>query len=315
MFCSSSQPRWDFTIHLLWNPVFSLTHRLVSTFFRSSASLLAYCPVFGSDTICNSSSLPIIDIILFELFGISLKVFKTRLLWRVFHTLIKNVSFFFSTDMWSYNPPPLEPSVFVDTPPSVHLLSGSAYSLANCLVFDFDTICNSSSLPIIDIILFGLFGISLKVFKTRLLGRVFHTLIKNASFFFSTDVGFYNPPPLKPSVLADTPPSVHLLSGSTYSLANCLVSDLDTICNSSSLPIIDIILFGLFGISLKVFKTRLLGRVFHTLIKNASFFFSTDVGSYNPPPLGSSVLADTPPSVHLLSGFSLLASKLSHVCL
>ena len=124
MFRYSSQPMWVLTIPLLWDLVVSLTHCLVSTSFRGSASLLTYCPVSGSDTICNSSSLPIIDIILFGLFGISLKVFKTRLLGRVFHTLIKNASFFFSTDVGSYNPPPLGSSVLADTPPSVHLLSG-----------------------------------------------------------------------------------------------------------------------------------------------------------------------------------------------
>ena len=36
------------------------------------------------------------------------------------------------------------------------------------------------------------------------------------------------------------------------------------------------------GLPLKNFKTLLLGRGFHTLIKNASLFSSTDVGSHNP---------------------------------
>ena len=39
-----------------------------------------------------------------------------------------------------------------------------------------------------------------------------------------------------------------------------------------------------FELPLKVFKTRLLGRGFHTLIKNVLFPSSTDVGSHNPPP-------------------------------
>ena len=48
------------------------------------------------------------------LFGFSLKVFKTRLK-RGFHTLLKNVSFPFTTHVESHNPPPLEPSVLVGT--------------------------------------------------------------------------------------------------------------------------------------------------------------------------------------------------------
>ena len=42
-----------------------------------------------------------------------------------------------------------------------------------------------------------------------------------------------------------------------------------------------------FGLTLKVFKTCLLGRGFHTLIKNASFFSPTEVGSHNPPLFGA----------------------------
>ena len=49
-------------------------------------------------------------------------------------------------------------------------------------------------------------------------------------------------------------------------------------CNSSSPPLVDIVLFGL---PLKVFKRRLIERGFHTLIKNASFSSPTDVGSHN----------------------------------
>ena len=40
-----------------------------------------------------------------------------------------------------------------------------------------------------------------------------------------------------------------------------------------------------FGLPLKVFKTCLLGRDFHTLLRSVSFSSPTDVGSYNPPPL------------------------------
>ena len=48
-------------------------------------------------------------------------------------------------------------------------------------------------------------------------------------------------------------------------------------CNSPSPPLADIVLFGR---SFKVFKTRLLERGFHTLIKNVSFSSPTDVGSH-----------------------------------
>ena len=45
------------------------------------------------------------------LFGLSLEVFKTRLLWRGFHTLIKGVSFSSPTDVGHHNPPPSGPNV------------------------------------------------------------------------------------------------------------------------------------------------------------------------------------------------------------
>ena len=58
------------------------------------------------------------------------------------------------------------------------------------------------------------------------------------------------------------------------------------IWNSLSPPLVDIVLFGLFlfELSLKIFKMRLLGRGFHTLIKNVLFHSPADVGSHNPPP-------------------------------
>ena len=103
--------------------------------------------------------------------------------------------------------------------------------------------------------------------------------------------------------------------------------------SSPSPPLPDIVLFGLllFELPLKVFKTRLLGRGSHTLIKNVLFSSPTDVRSHNPPPFvtqhphwhslpspidmgppnpapsGLSVLASTLPRVHPSSGFSLLA--------
>jgi len=80
------------------------------------------------------------------------------------------------------------------------------------------------------------------------------------------------------STSSGTPSHVHPLWGSTSSLAHHPVSGSDTICNSSSPPLADIVLFGL---SLKVFKTCLPGRGFHTLIKDVSFSSPTDEGSHN----------------------------------
>ena len=66
-------------------------------------------------------------------------------------------------------------------------------------------------------------------------------------------------PLLGPSVLVDTPSHVYPLQG---------LSGFDTICNRSSPPLVDIVLFG---VSFKIFKTHLLGKGFHTLIRNVLF--------------------------------------------
>ena len=63
-------------------------------------------------------------------------------------------------------------------------------------------------------------------------------------------------------------------------------------CKSLSLspPLENIIVrFGplRIAVNLTVFKTRLLGRGFHTLIKNVSFSSPTVVESHNPPSLGA----------------------------
>ena len=139
--------------------------------------------------------------------------------------------------------------------------------------------CNSSSPTLTDIVLFGLL---LKVFKTHLLGRGLHTLVKNVLFSSLNDVGSHNPPPLGPvsslalvpytnrcGTIAGTPPHVRPFRGSVSSLAHCPVSSSNTICNSPFR----------FRLPLKVFKPHMLGRDFHTLIKNASFSSPTDVGS------------------------------------
>ena len=96
-------------------------------------------------------------------------------------------------------------------------------------------------------------------FKTRLLGRGFHILIKNVSFSSPTDVGSHNPPPSGLNVLTSTrsllqsmwdPPPIHPLQSPTSLLA----------------------------------QTRMLERGFHTLIRNVSFSSPTNVGSHNPHP-------------------------------
>ena len=65
-------------------------------------------------------------------------------------------------------------------------------------------------------------------------------------------------------------------------------------CNSLDPPLADIVCFCplCIAVGLTVLK-RILGRGFHTLIRNASFPSPTDVGSHNPP-LGASVLVGTP---------------------
>ena len=75
-------------------------------------------------------------------------------------------------------------------------------------------------------------GLPYKDFETCLLGRGFHTLIKNTLFPVSTDIGSHNPPPLGPNVLADThsplqsmwDPPIHHPSGPAFLLAHRLVS-------------------------------------------------------------------------------------------
>ena len=84
----------------LQGPASLMAHHPVSTTLRSSASSLAHRSVSSSGTICNNPSPP-----LFSLnfsFRASPQGFKTRLLGRGFHTLIKNVLFSSSTDVGSH---------------------------------------------------------------------------------------------------------------------------------------------------------------------------------------------------------------------
>ena len=123
------------------------------------------------------------------------------------------------------------------------------------------------------------FELSLKVFKMRLLGRNFHTLIKGISCP-PNRCGISQSTPSGLNVLVGTrsflqlmwdPYQIHSLRGLASLLAHRLVStlfrgttsplthhmvfDSDTICNGPSSPLADIILFGL---SLSGFPSRFL---------------------------------------------------------
>ena len=139
--------------------------------------------------------------------------------------------------------------------------------------------CNIKNPPLADIVRFGTLRItvSLTVFKTHILGKDFHALIRKVSFLSPLNVGSHNPPPL---------------GGPTSSLVHRPVSGSDTICNSPNPPLEDIcpLCPVTYHRQPHGFKTHLLGRCFHTLIKNVSF---------NPTPVGPSVLAGTPPSILL----------------
>ena len=92
---------------------------------------------------------------------------------------------------------------------------------------------------------------------------------------------------VRPCVIADTPSGVQPLQDLASSLVHYPVSGSDTICNRSSPPLAVIVLFRLFFLSFPskfCFKTRLLRRSLHTLIKNVLFPYPIDVGSHNPPP-------------------------------
>ena len=89
--------------------------------------------------------------------------------------------------------------------------------------------CNSLSPPLSGYCLLWnfLYGLPLKVFKTRMLGRDFLTLIRN---LFSNQCG------ISQSTSLGAPAS---------SLAHRPVSGSHTICNSLSPPLADVVLFGL----------------------------------------------------------------------
>ena len=105
------------------------------------------------------------------------------------------------------------------------------------------------------------------VFKTCLLRRGFHTLIKGVLFSSTTNVGSHNPPPFGAKCPCWHTASCPPLQGPASSLTHHPVSGSNIICNDPSPPLADIVLFAP---SLSGFPSRLmclLKRDFHTLVK------------------------------------------------
>ena len=86
--------------------------------------------------------------------------------------------------------------------------------------------------------------------------------------------------------------TIHPPWGSVFSLAHRPMFGSDTICNSPSA-------LAHYVLKLHGFETRLLGKGFHTLVRNDSFPSPIDVISHNPPLLGANVFASTPLGVWL----------------
>ena len=133
-------------------------------------------------------------------------------------------------------------------------------------------VCNRPNPPLVDIVCFGPLRIvvSFTVFKMCLLRRGFHTLIKNVSFP-SLTVGFHNLLSLGPSILADTCSPLQSMWDLTIHPTHRLVST--SFHNNPNPSLVDIVRFDPLRIvvNLTILKTRLLGRGFHTLIKNVRF--------------------------------------------
>ena len=83
------------------------------------------------------------------------------------------------------------------------------------------------------------------------------------------------------------------LEGPMSSLTHYLVPSFDTICNSPSPLLVDIVCFDPLHITVNLTVLKRIVRGFHTLIWNVLFFSPTDMGSHNPHHQGSNVLAGT----------------------
>jgi len=126
MFRSPLQPMWDLTIYLPWGPTSSLVHYSIP----------------GSDTICNNSSPQLVNIVRFGPLrnAVSFTVLKRPLLGRGFHTLLRNISFSFPTNVRSHNLIPL---------------GDPTSSLSHYSVSSSNTICNNPSPPLTYIVRFS----------------------------------------------------------------------------------------------------------------------------------------------------------------
>ena len=160
MFCSPLQPMWDLTIHPPWGPASSLAHH----------------PVSSSNTTCNSSITPLGRYCPLWAFPsrASPQGFKTCLLGRGFHTLIRNVLFPSLTDVGSHNPP------IEGQHPRWHTARCPALLPFVTTKPTATKYCPLWAFPLRD---------SPQGFKTRRLGRGFHTLIRNVLFPSPIDVG------------------------------------------------------------------------------------------------------------------------------
>ena len=158
--------------------------------------------------------------------------------------------------------------------------------LTHRLLSAFDTICNTSSSSLT--IYCPLWPITYRrkpySFKTCLLGRSFHTLLRNVSFPSPTDVGSHNPPPWGPA----------------SSLTHCPLFASNTICNTSnsSLTIYCPLWPIIYHRKPHSFKMYLLRRGFHTFIRNVLFPSPIEVVSQSTP-LGASIFVNTSPDVCL----------------
>ena len=168
------------------------------------------------------------------------------MLGRGFNILIRNVSFPPSpTNVGSHSPLPWGLTNVGSHSP---LPWGLVSSLTHYSMSGSDTICNSLSSPLVDIVRFT----SLHIVVSLMVLRGFHTLIRNALFSTPTNVGSHNPPPFEAQcprwhsfltpidVGSHNPPPWTAVS----SLAYRLVSGSNTICNSSSSLLVDIVCFG-----------------------------------------------------------------------
>ena len=126
------------------------------------------------------------------------------------------------------------------------------------------------------------FQISPQGFKTRLLGERLPHPYKECFVPLSNRCGIsQSTPPSGPSILASTHSPllsmwIHPFQGLASSLAHHSVPSSDAFCNIPIPPLANIVLFELpFRASHQSFKTRLLRRDFHTLIKNVLFSSTT----------------------------------------